>query len=73
MRIVLGMEEPAQRRQGEIYIDRKSFLAQPHEYLSFACDLVDAAVHASQLETEVVFLKQIHELMSLIARHALPA
>src|SRR5712692_7827861 len=65
VRIVLGMEEPAQRRQGEIYIDRKSFLAQPHEYLSFACDLVDAAVHASQLETEVVFLKQIHELMSL--------
>ena len=65
VRIVLGMEEPAQRRQGEIYIDRKSFLAQPHEYLSFACDLVDAAVHASQLETEVDFLKQIHELMSL--------
>jgi len=65
VRIVLDMEEPAQRRQGEIYIDRKSFLAKPHEYLSFACDLVDAAVHAAQLETEVSFLKQIHELMSL--------
>src|SRR5437667_2665559 len=65
VRIVLDMEEPAQRRQGEIYIDRKSFLVKPHEYLSFACDLVDAAVHASQLETEVEFLKQIHELMSL--------
>ncbi|HUJ13896.1 MAG TPA: GGDEF domain-containing protein [Thermoanaerobaculia bacterium] len=65
VRIVLDMEEPAQRRQGEIYIDRKSFLTKPHEYLSFACDLVDAAVHASQLETEVTFLKQIHELMSL--------
>jgi diguanylate cyclase (GGDEF)-like protein len=65
VRIVLGMDEPAQRRQGEIFIDRKSFLAQPTEYLSFAADLVDAAVHASQLETEVTFLKQIHELMSL--------
>src|SRR5205823_15007748 len=32
--------------------------------LSFAADLVDAAVHASQLETEVNFLKQIHELIS---------
>lgn len=65
VRIVLDMEEPPQRRQGEIYIDRKSFLSKPHEYLSFACDLVDAAVHASQLEIEVEFLKQIHELMSL--------
>src|SRR5437773_3980083 len=65
VRIVLGMDEPAQRRQGEIYIDRKSFLAQPTEYLSFAADLVDTAVHATQLETEVTFLKQIHELMSL--------
>ncbi|HEY8130758.1 MAG TPA: sensor domain-containing diguanylate cyclase [Thermoanaerobaculia bacterium] len=65
VRIVLDMEEPPQRRQGEIYIDRKSFLEKPHEYLSFACDLVDAAVHASQLETEVGFLKQIHDLMSL--------
>ncbi|HMC21163.1 MAG TPA: sensor domain-containing diguanylate cyclase [Thermoanaerobaculia bacterium] len=65
VRIVLDMEEPSQRRQGEIYIDRKSFLEKPHEYLSFACDLVDAAVHASQLETEVGFLKQIHDLMSL--------
>ena|SRR5437867_3635517 len=65
VRIVLDMEEPSQRRQGEIYIDRKSFLDKPHEYLSFACDLVDAAVHASQLETEVGFLKQIHDLMSL--------
>ncbi len=65
VRIVLDMEEPPQRRQGEIYIDRKSFLTKPHEYLSFACDLIDAAVHASQLETEIAFLKQIHELMSL--------
>ncbi len=70
VRVVLDMEEPAQRRQGEIYIDRKSFLAKPHEYLSFACDLVDAAVHASQLETEVAFLKQIHELMSLVDAQA---
>jgi diguanylate cyclase (GGDEF)-like protein len=65
VRIVLDMEEPAQRRQGEIYIDRKSFLGKPHEFLSFACDLIDAAVHATQLETEVAFLKQIHELMSV--------
>ena len=65
VRIVLGLQEPAERRQGEIYVDRSSFLEQPHEYLSLACDLVDAAVHASALETEVTFLKQIHELMSL--------
>lgn len=65
VRIVLGLENSVQRRQGEIHVTRESFLSQPHEYLAFACDLVDAAVHASQLETEVTFLKQIHELMSI--------
>jgi diguanylate cyclase (GGDEF)-like protein len=65
VRIVLGMADSVPRRQGEIHVRRESFLAQPNEYLAFASDLVDAAVHASQLETEVNFFKQIHELMSL--------
>ncbi len=69
VRIVLGMEDSVPRRQGEIHVRRESFLAQPQQYLAFACDLVDAAVHASQLETEVTFFKQIHELMSLTDAH----
>src|SRR6266849_10341609 len=52
VRIILGMDEPPQRRQGEIFIDRKSFLAQPYEYLSFACDLVDAVFFLSKRQPQ---------------------
>jgi len=64
VRIILGRHE--QRRQGELVIDRESFVANPAGYLDFATDLADAAIHAAQLEAEVGYLTQIHELMSMV-------
>jgi diguanylate cyclase (GGDEF)-like protein len=64
VRIILGHHE--QRRQGELVIDRDSFVANPAGYLDFATDLADAAIHAAQLEAEVGYLTQIHELMSMV-------
>lgn len=64
VRIILG--EHGQRRQGELVVDRDAFLASPGSYLDFATDLADAAVHAAQLEAEVGYLTQIHELMSMV-------
>ena len=57
---------PPTRRRGEIRVDRKVFLADPDEYLSFGLDLAETAVHASQLEHEVGYLEQIHEMMSMV-------
>jgi len=54
------------RRQGELRVQRDAFLAAPTEYLSFATDLADAAVHASQLEAEISYLSQVHELMTMV-------
>src|SRR6266568_4610392 len=55
VRVILG--KPAgERRQGELYVDREAFLTSPNEYLSFAVDLAETAVHASLLETEVGYL-----------------
>jgi diguanylate cyclase (GGDEF)-like protein len=70
VRILLGGPEPPQRRQGELRLDREAFLANAYEYLAFACDLAEGAIHASQLETEVTFFRKIHELMSLAEAHA---
>lgn len=70
VRIYLGAEDEPQRRQGEIRLPRDVFLADPNEVLGFACDLAEAAIHASQLETEVTFFRKIHELMSLAEAHA---
>jgi len=64
VRIILGPHQ--NRRQGELVIDRQTFLASPERYLEFATDLADAAVHAAQLEAEVGYLTQIHELMSMV-------
>jgi diguanylate cyclase (GGDEF)-like protein len=64
VRIILG--DHAQRRNGELVIDRDAFLASPLGYLDFATDLADAAIHAAQLEAEVGYLTQIHELMSMV-------
>src|SRR5882724_1701638 len=57
VRIILG--EHAQRRNGEMVVDREAFLASPAAYLDFATDLADAAIHAAQLEAEVGYLTQI--------------
>jgi len=70
VRIYLGGQETAERRQGEIRLPREKFLSMANDVLSFACDLAEAAIHASQLETEVTFFRKIHELMSLAEAHA---
>ncbi|HEX7418988.1 MAG TPA: GGDEF domain-containing protein [Thermoanaerobaculia bacterium] len=57
---------PTHRRRGELRIDRGVFLAAPTEYLDFAYDLAETAMHASTLEREVTYLAQIHEMMSMI-------
>jgi len=64
VRIILGNHE--QRRHGELVVDRESFMSSPAGYLDFATDLADAAIHAAQLEAEVGYLTQIHELMSMV-------
>jgi diguanylate cyclase (GGDEF)-like protein len=56
---------PHERRQGELCVPRDVFAAAPAPYIAFARDLVDAAVHATQLEVEVSYLTQIHELMTM--------
>ena len=65
VRVILG-PPAAERRQGELHVDRETFLASPNEYLSFAADLAATVVHASRLETEVGYLTHIHELMTMV-------
>ena len=57
---------PPNRRHGEVRIDRKTFLESPAEYLEFAADLADTALHAAALEQDVGNLSQIHEMMSIV-------
>ncbi len=67
VRIVLCDGAPVEvRRPAEIRLERRSFLENPREYLDFAADLADAAVHAAHLEREVAYLTQIHEMMSMV-------
>lgn len=55
-----------ERRKGELRVNREQFLRDPGEFLAFASDLADAAVHAARLEHESGYLRQIHELMTLV-------
>ena len=64
---------PANRRRGEIRIERGVFLAAPGEYLDFAHDLAETAMHASTLEQEDTYLAQIHEMMSMVEADAVSA
>ncbi|HYC60567.1 MAG TPA: GGDEF domain-containing protein [Thermoanaerobaculia bacterium] len=59
-----------ERRHGELSVDREVFLRTPCDYLAFAGDLADAAVHAAQLEQETAYLRQIHELMTMVDAEA---
>jgi diguanylate cyclase (GGDEF)-like protein len=68
VRIVLN--EAAERRQGELRLNREQFLNRPGEYLAFASDLAEAAVHAASLEHETIYLRQIHELMTMVDAEA---
>ncbi len=63
--VLLEQEVERYRRQGELHVSRTAFLAGPRSYISFASDLAEAAVHATQLEVEVGYLTQIHELMTM--------
>src|ERR1051325_6175545 len=53
------------RRAPSLSVPRAVFLENPANYLAFAIDLAEAAIHASQLEVEVGYLTQIAELMSM--------
>jgi diguanylate cyclase (GGDEF)-like protein len=61
---------PANRRRGEIRVERGSFLSAPGEYLDFAHDLAETAMHAAVLEQEVTYLAQIHEMMTMVEADA---
>jgi diguanylate cyclase (GGDEF)-like protein len=56
---------PDERRAGDIRVTRASFLAHPGDTLSVASDLARTVIHAASLETEIAYLSQIHELMSI--------
>lgn len=58
------------RRDGELPLDRDAFLRAPAPFLAFAADLAAAAIHASQLEQEASYLRQIHELMTMVEAEA---
>jgi diguanylate cyclase (GGDEF)-like protein len=57
---------PGIRKHGEIRIERAEFLARPSEFLAFALELADAATHAAQLEQQVTYLNEIHDMMSMV-------
>jgi diguanylate cyclase (GGDEF)-like protein len=47
-------------------VPRETFVESPEDYLSAAEDLADTVIHASQLEQEVSYLTEIHELMAMV-------
>ena len=71
VRIVLADGEAGlARRSGELRISRDVFLAAPCDFVEFAGELAAAASHASQLEQESSYLRQIHELMTMVDAEA---
>jgi diguanylate cyclase (GGDEF)-like protein len=71
VRIVLtDADTTSERRKGELRVARAAFLESPCELLAFAADLADAAMHAAQLEQESSYLRQIHELMTMVEAEA---
>lgn len=68
-RIVLT-DASGEPRHGELRVPRATFLQAPGEYLTFASDLAEAAMHAAQLEQETSYLRQIHELMTMVEAEA---
>ena len=59
-----------ERRAGELYVAREEFLRDPQSALAFAGDLADAVVHAARLEQETGYLREIHELMTMVDAEA---
>ncbi|HUP48708.1 MAG TPA: sensor domain-containing diguanylate cyclase [Thermoanaerobaculia bacterium] len=66
VRVVLCDGSRPQRRHGEIRVERSEFLETPEDYLDFAADLTGAAVHAAELEKQVSYLHEIHDMMSMV-------
>ncbi|HEY0372654.1 MAG TPA: GGDEF domain-containing protein [Thermoanaerobaculia bacterium] len=58
------------RRPGELHVTREEFLRDPNRALAFAGDLADAVLHASQLEQETNYLREIHDLMTMVDAEA---
>jgi diguanylate cyclase (GGDEF)-like protein len=71
VRVILSTD--GDRRHGELRVEREVFLQSPHDYLAFAGDLADAALHAAQLEQESAYLRRIHELMTMVDAEAVSA
>jgi diguanylate cyclase (GGDEF)-like protein len=69
-RVVLLGNVTSSRRQGDIRIDRETFLKNPEETLAFADDLASVVIHAAGLEQEVGYLTEIHELMAMTDEEA---
>src|SRR5688572_17939227 len=56
VRVIIGDGAPSiDRHKGELRLTRAEFLRAPAEYLAFANDLADAAMHAAQLEQEASY------------------
>ena len=68
--VLFDSDPPPNRRNGELRVERAAFLRSPDEYLAIGVDLCDAVTHASQLEQEVGYLTQIHELMTMVEAEA---
>lgn len=66
VRLMLSDGRPVpERRSGELRVDRVTFLGAPSDYLAFAADLAETALHAAKLEKESGYLREIHELMTM--------
>ena len=66
-RVILAAgKERQSRRNGEVYISRDVFLADPEQHIGMAVDLADAVSHATRLEQDVEYLNQIHQLMAMV-------
>lgn len=70
VRVVLLGNVAGSRRQGDIRVDRETFLKNPEETFAVADDLASVVIHASQLEQEVGYLTEIHELMAMTDEEA---
>ncbi|HEY0160910.1 MAG TPA: GGDEF domain-containing protein [Thermoanaerobaculia bacterium] len=66
VRLMLADGASVERKDGELVVDRGAFLRDPASYLAFASDLAEAAMHAARLEQESAYLRQIHELMTMV-------
>ncbi len=64
-----GLPEP-DRSACELRLPRAEFLRSPGGYLTFAAEAAEAVARAAQLELETAYLRQIHELMTMVDAEA---